>query len=92
MLRPPVQPQWQPTAALAVEVLSWREPAGKKLDFYAAHQVAELLIVDPDKRGVDWLTLREGAYEPVLRSTAPNFGPAELAQRIDRDPFLLAGS
>jgi len=92
LLRPPIQPQWQPTAALAIEVLSWREPAAKKLDFYAAHQVDELLIVDPDKRDVDWLALREGVYQPVLRSAVIGLGPAELAQLIDWDPVFLADS
>lgn len=87
LLRPPVEPQWQPTAALAVEVLSWREPAAKKLEFYAAHQIDELVIVDPEQRRVDWLALREGAYEPVRRSGVIDLGPAELAQQIDWDPF-----
>ncbi len=90
LLRPPIRPQWQPTAALAVEVLSWREPASKKLDFYAAHQVDELLIVDPEARDVDWLALRGGAYEPVPRSGVIDLEPGELVKkRIDWDPFPL---
>jgi hypothetical protein len=79
--------QWNATAALAVEVLSWREPADKKLGFYAAHDVEELVIIDPDQRTVRWLELRGGAYEPVQRSGVIDLGPAELADRIDWDPF-----
>ncbi len=90
LLRPPAQVQWQPTAAIAVEILSWREPATKKLDFYAAHHVDELVIIDPDKRAVDWLVLRQGAYQPVAQSGVIDLGPAELAQRIDWDPFPIA--
>ncbi len=90
LLRPPIEPQWQPTAALAVEILSWREPATKKLDFYAAHHVDELVIIDPDKHEVDWLVLREGAYQPVQRSDVIDLSAAALAQRIDWDPFPIA--
>jgi hypothetical protein len=86
LLRPPAM-QWNATAALAVEVLSWREPADKKLGFYAAHDVEELVIIDPDQRTVRWLELRGGAYEPVQRSGVIDLGPAELADRIDWDPF-----
>ncbi len=57
LLRPPIQPQWQPTAALAVEVLSWREPAAKELAFYAAHQ-AELA------QRIDWDRGSSPALEP----------------------------
>ncbi len=87
LLRPPVEPQWQPTAALAVEVLSWREPAAKKLDFYAAHHVDELLIVNPERREVDWRALREGAYQRIEHSDVIDLGPVELAGQIDWDSF-----
>ncbi|MGI8903511.1 MAG: Uma2 family endonuclease [Solirubrobacteraceae bacterium] len=87
LLRSPIEPQWQPTAALAVEVLSWREPAAKKLDFYATHHVDELLIVNPNKRQIEWLVLREGAYQPVERSDMIDLGPVKLAGQIDWDPF-----
>jgi len=47
------------------------------------------LIVDPEERAVDWLALRGDAYEPVPRSSVIDLGSAELAQRIDWDPFPL---
>lgn len=91
LLRPPAA-QWNPTAALAVEGLSWREPASKKLDFYAAHHVDELVIVDRDKRTIQWLALRQRGYRPVARSGVIASGPAELAARIDWEPFPVSES
>lgn len=78
--------QWDPTAALAVEVLSGREPADKKLGFCAAHRVDELVMIDPDQRTVLWLELHEGAYEPLQRPGVIGLRPAELADRIDWEP------
>ncbi len=50
-------PQWHPTAALVVEIVSPGDKTWEKLGFYAAHHVDELLIVDPAKQKVDWLTM-----------------------------------
>ncbi len=74
---------WQQTAALVVEVLSPRDVAWHKLDFYAAHDVAELLIIDPKERRVHWLARADGEYEPIERSVLIELGPAELAARVD---------
>ena len=71
------------TAALVVEVVSPGDKTWDKLDFYAAHNVDELLIVDPAKRPVDWLSLSGGQYEPVERSGLIDCGPDELTERID---------
>jgi Uma2 family endonuclease len=85
LLRPPVAEQWQPTAALAVEVLSLRDSAWSKLGFYAARGVDEGAIVDPEQRKVDWLQLRDGDYVAVQRSAVIELGPGELAARLDWD-------
>jgi Uma2 family endonuclease len=71
------------TAALVVEVVSPGDETWDKLDFYAAHNVDELLIVDPAKRSVDWMSLTAGRYDPIERSRLIDCGPAELAERID---------
>lgn len=55
----------------------------QKLPFYAAHRVDELLIVDPDRRSVEWLRLAGETYERTERSNLIDLGPAELTQRID---------
>jgi Uma2 family endonuclease len=41
-----------------VEIVSPDDESWAKLDFCAAHDVDDLLIVDPQKREVHWLGLR----------------------------------
>ncbi len=72
-----------PTAALVVEIVSPGDESWKKLPFYAAHHVDEVLIVDPAQRTVDWLTLEHGEYRPVERSRLIELGPSELTERLD---------
>jgi Uma2 family endonuclease len=75
------------SAELVVEIVSPDDDTWKKLGFYAAHQVDELLIVDPEKRRVDWLGLEPaGEYGAIERSRLIEFGPAELAQRLGWPP------
>lgn len=82
--RPGSEVVYLPTAALVVEIVSPDDQTWEKLDFYAAHGVDELLIVDPEERRVDWLGLEtDGRYQPVERSKLLALGPAELAGRID---------
>jgi len=75
------------TAALVVEVVSPGDETWHKLAFYAAHNVDELLIVNPEERTVDWLALREGRYEPTDRSRLVELGPADVAAQIDWPPI-----
>lgn len=72
-----------PTAALVVEILSPDDETWQKLDFYAAHAVEELLIVDPRDRSVTWLKLSDDRYVPTDRSDLLGIGPEELAAQID---------
>jgi Uma2 family endonuclease len=74
---------WHHTAALVVEIASPNDESWQKLPFYAAHGVEEVLIVDPAKRSVHWLGLRDGEYEPIERSALIDLGPDELAAQID---------
>ncbi len=71
------------TAALVVEIVSPDDETWEKLPFYAAHQVDELLIVDPQHRTVQWFALAGEQYQPVKASGLIELGPGELAQRID---------
>jgi Uma2 family endonuclease len=82
ILRPRAHVVYYETAAIVLEVVSPRDETWQKLDFYAAHGVDELLIVDPLKRTVDWLGLRAGRYEPIGRSALIELGAAELAEQI----------
>jgi hypothetical protein len=77
---------WQPTAALVVEIVSPGDETWEKLEFYAAHDVDEVLIVDPEKRSVSWLGLAGGEYRPIERSSLIDLGPSELASQIDWPP------
>lgn len=75
---------WNPTAALALEIVSPGDETWDKLPFYAVHHVDELLIVDPAKRTVDWLELDEqGEYRPIEQSGLIDLGPVRLAEQID---------
>ena len=71
------------TAALVVEIVSAGDKTWEKLPFYAAHQVEELVIVDPEERIVHWLGLAGSEYSPVERSRLIQLAPAELAEQID---------
>ena len=74
---------WHPTAALVVEIFSPGDETWEKLPFYAAHRVDEVLIVDPQKRSVDWLAFSGDGYGPVERSRLLEDGPQYLAAQID---------
>lgn len=78
-----VQPQWHHTAAMVVEIVSPNDKTWDKLDFFAAHHVDELLIVDPQLRAIDWLELTAGEYRPLVRSGLIKLSPSELAARMD---------
>jgi len=83
MWRPEESADWHQTVSLAVEIVSPGDATWEKLPFYAAHHVDELMIVDPQKRSVDWLALEHAEYRPVERSGLIEFGPRELAERLD---------
>jgi Uma2 family endonuclease len=72
-----------PTAALVIEIVSPGDESYQKFDFYAAHGVDEVLIVDPQERGVHWFRLVGEEYLAVERSGLIELGPDELAERID---------
>jgi len=80
--RPGAAGVWLSTAALVVEVLSPGDESWQKLPFYAAHDVDEVLIVDPAERTVTWLGLRDGAYQPIQQSALIELGPTELAAQL----------
>jgi Uma2 family endonuclease len=83
LLRPGQDAVYLPTAAVVVEIVSPGDETYDKLPFYAAHQVDELLIVNPQKRTVQWLGLTGERYESLQASGLIDLGSAELDQRID---------
>jgi Uma2 family endonuclease len=74
---------WFSTAAIVVEVLSPRDTAWEKLPFYAAHEVDEVVMVDPDARAVRWLARSGDAYADVGRSGVLDVDVAEIVGRIE---------
>jgi Uma2 family endonuclease len=74
---------WYGTAALVVEIVSPDDETWNKLEFYAAHGVEELVIVDPQEKTVSWMGLERGEYHHLKRSRLIELGAAELAERID---------
>jgi Uma2 family endonuclease len=74
---------WQHTAPLVIEIVSPGDESWDKLPFYAAHEVDEVLIVDPAEHAVHWLGLADGEYHPIERSGLIDLGPSELAEQID---------
>jgi Uma2 family endonuclease len=81
--RPGGDEMWHSTAAMVIEIVSPEDETWQKLPFYAAHEVDELLIVDPAERSVHWLALSDGQYGEVERSGLIELGPAELATSIE---------
>ena len=81
--RPGPDQMYYETAALVVEIVSPADESWDKLSFYAAHDVDELLIVDPEQRSVSWMGLAGGEYGPIERSGLIDLGPTELAEQID---------
>lgn len=82
LLGPDAAGTWLPTAPLIVEILSPDDETEEKLPFYAAHDVEEIVIVNPDARDVRWLALAEGDYRPIEQSRLIDLGPAQLAKLI----------
>jgi len=83
LLRPGYAPQWNRTAALIVEIVSPRDDTWEKLPFYAAHQVDEAVIVDPQERKFHWFGLQAaGEYRSLERSRLLDVGSGELAAQL----------
>jgi hypothetical protein len=66
-----------------VDIVSPGDETWEKLSFYANHDVDELLIIDPQKRSVEWLAVKHGDYQPVQSSGLIDLGAAELQHRLD---------
>ena len=81
---------WHDTAVLVVEVLSPDDMTFDKLDFYTAHEVRELLVVDWQERSVRCFALQEGQVERD-RSEVLDLTTAEVAAAVDWPPLAGEG-
>ncbi len=77
---------WHETAVLVVEVLSPEDMTFEKLDFYTAHGVRELLVLDWQDRSVRCFALQEGQAERD-RSEILDMTSAEVVAAIDWPPL-----
>jgi Uma2 family endonuclease len=77
---------WVPTAAVVVEIISPDDESWAKLDFYAAHEMDEVLIVDPETRRVTWLARDGSGYSEADGSPLLGITAADLAAQIDWPP------
>ena len=71
------------SAALVLEVVSPGDESWLKFDFYAAHGVDEIVIVDGEDNRLHWFVLRGEAYEPVERSGLLDLDVAVVQGAID---------
>ncbi|MGA2455475.1 MAG: Uma2 family endonuclease [Solirubrobacteraceae bacterium] len=88
--RSPPMGVWQSTVALVVEIVSPGDESWEKLPFYAAHNVDEVLIDDPQERSVSWLALEAGEYRPIERSGLIDLGAQDLTEQLDWPPIQPA--
>jgi len=73
-----------PTAAIVVEIVSPGDRTWKKFSFYAAHDVSELLIADPDARTVRLFARRDAGdgYDEVAASALLDITADQLTEGI----------
>jgi hypothetical protein len=77
-----------PTAAAVIEIESPDDETWEKLDFYAQHDVGEILVVSYQSRAVTWLGLvAPGRYERLDHSRLLGEGTAGLGARIAWPPI-----
>ncbi len=77
---------WHDTAVLIVEILSPDDETFAKLDFYTAHGVQELLVLDWQTRTARVLALQTGQQE-VARSDVLDLTTAEIEAAIAWPPL-----
>ncbi len=68
---------------MATLVLDPGDETWQKLPFFAAHEVTEVLILDPEERAAHWLGRDGDEYRPIERSGLIELGPSELGEQID---------
>lgn len=83
ILHPPIDRTYFDTASLVVEVVSPGDDSWRKFDFYAAHDVDEVLIADPDTSRLHWFRLVDGRYEPTDRSEVLDVAVTEIHAAVD---------
>jgi Uma2 family endonuclease len=81
--RDPADRTWYPTAAIVVEVVSPGDESRRKDDFYHRVGVEEILIVDPDRRTLEWYVRGVDSFAPSAGSAVLGLASAEMVVGID---------
>lgn len=74
---------FEPSATIVVEIVSPGDESYAKFDFYFAHGVQEVLVIDPQRRSVEWYGRGSGGFERVGCSAWLELTDAELATELD---------
>ncbi len=75
-----------PTAAIVVEIVSPGDESYQKFGFYFARGVEEVLIVDPQRRTVEWYARGADAFTRSGRSALLDVDEPTLHGEIDWPP------
>ena len=82
--RPAADTVFVPTAAIVVEVLSPHDETPDKLPYYAQRGVREVVVVDPERRRVEFLLLdTDGRYRAVTDSVTLRIAAEDLVRQIE---------
>ena len=73
---------WLRSAVLVAEIRSPGEAHDEKLAFYLAHDVAEVVLIDPARRTVRWLAAADGTWRETDTSAALGVSVSEIADLI----------
>jgi Uma2 family endonuclease len=71
-----------PSVPMVVEIRSASDETFAKFDFYARHEVEEILVVSPEPRAVQWFRLEKGAYVEAREGALLVPGSAALATEL----------
>ncbi len=75
-----------PTAAIVVEIVSPGDESYAKFSFYFAREVQEVLILDPERRVVEWYGRGAETFERGGGSELLDLPEADLAADMDWPP------
>ncbi len=79
----PASHTFNQTAEIVVEIVSPGDESRMKFDFYFRAGVAEVLIVDPEERRVEWFGRGADGFVAVPRSTLLELSADDLSMSID---------
>lgn len=74
---------FNPSAEIVVEIVSPGDESRLKYDFYFRAGVAEVVIVDPQRKTIEWFVRDSSDFRPAERGNLLNISTTELAELIN---------